>query len=77
MASDLNRRLKMLEASADNASPRITKAEIGQAVDRYERDRGGYHDHTPTSCAFRTMLYAMRPAVARLYLPAHPVDLML
>ena len=77
MGNDLKRRLKMLEAETRNASPRLTLAEIDQAVDRYEGDRDVISIDTPTSSTFRTMLRAMKPAVGRLFLQAHPLDLLL
>ncbi|WP_313393571.1 hypothetical protein [Sphingobium yanoikuyae] len=77
MANDLHRRLKMLEANARNSAPVLAVSEIDQAVARYEGARDVHHTHTPTPDAFRTMLRAMRPSLARIFLAAHPQDLML
>ena len=76
MGNDLRRRVKALEHQR-NFAPMITADEIDQAVARYEVERCGHDDHTPPSSAFRTMLHAMTPSLARVFLTAHPQDLML
>lgn len=77
MANDLRRRLTMLEANVRNSAPVLTISEIDQAVVRYDGDRGVAYPDTPPSSAFRTMLRAMRPGLACIFLTAHPQDLML
>jgi len=77
MGNDLRRRVKALEGNARNIAPVLTPDEIDQAVARYGGERGVHHTHTPSPSAFRTMLRAMRPSLARIFLTAHPQDLML
>jgi hypothetical protein len=76
MANDLRRRVKMLEGRVRNIAPALTADEIAHAVTRYEADRGEEYPETPPSSAFGQMLHAMSPSVARIFLHAHPVDLM-
>lgn len=77
MANDHKRRLRVLERNARNFAPALTADEIDQAVARYGADKGIISSDTPSASAFRTMLCAMRPSLARTFLHAQPADLML
>ena len=74
MGNDLRRRLKALEATAASVVT-ISAAEIAAAVSRYSAE--GASVGCPSADAFGTMLRSMRPGTARLFLTAHPLDLML
>lgn len=77
MGNDLRRRVRLLEdRNRRNSGSVITADEIEQAVERYEHDRGERYSHTPSSAAFRTMLGSMQADTARLFLHAHPMDLL-
>ena len=77
MANDLKRRLSALESKAGDLPSALAPDEIDRAVMQYDAARCGHDDHTPPSSAFRTMLGAMRPSLARLFLHAQPADLVL
>jgi len=80
MASDLKRRLRMLEGLAGRARhDRLTEAEIGESVARYRLDLTrcrGEHPYVPAD-AFGAMLRDMLSSTGRLFLHASPEDLFL
>jgi len=77
MASDLKRRLQLLERNAARDagdSRQLEEAEIAGAVAHYEGLMIVGEGFVPPD-GFREMLQAMHPMTARLYLNCHPADL--